>query len=96
MSTISTTRLGHLIGLPVSIQFLKDLGVEPIHQTGYRTAMWDEDDLNHILMEMGLHFINKANTEASLLAPHGYKKNGEPSKKRGRPSRLQALMEKTK
>jgi len=88
MNTISTTKLGKLIGLPVSIDFLKNIGVKPIYQTGYRTAMWDENDLNHILMEMGLHFINKANTKSSLVAPHGYKKNGEPSKKRGRPSKF--------
>ena len=96
MTTISTTKLGTLIGLPVSVEFLKNLGIEPLHQTGYRTAMWDEDAVDEIIFEIGLHFINKAKPESSVNALYGYKKNGEPAKKRGRTSRLQLLMKEIK
>ena len=81
-TSISTTNLGKVIGVSVSIKFLENLGFKPVYRLGYQTAMWNESDIESILLEMGLHFINKAKLNPS--APHGYKKNGEPALKRGR------------
>jgi hypothetical protein len=86
MATMSTSRLSEIIGVHVSIKFLKDLGIKPVFETK-NGAIWDEGELDSILMEMGVYFLNKSKDATSLNAPYGYKKNGEPSKKRGRPSK---------
>jgi hypothetical protein len=83
MSTISTSKLSEIVGLHIPIVFLKDLGLKPAYETK-SGAMWNESDVDSIFLELGLHFLNKS--KLNLEAPYGYKKNGEPSKKRGRPS----------
>ena len=85
MNTISTSKLSEIIGLQLPIVFLKDLGLKPAYETK-NGAMWNESDVDSISLELGLYFINKF--KSSVAAPHGYNKNGEPSKKRGRPSKL--------
>jgi hypothetical protein len=82
MNTISTSKLSEIIGLHIPIVFLKDLGLKPAHETK-TGAMWNESDVDFIFLELGLHFLNKS--KLNVDAPHGYKKNGEPAKKRGRP-----------
>jgi hypothetical protein len=83
MNTISTSRLSTIVGLQLPIAFLKSLGLEPAYEK-YSGAMWNVEDVDEIILEIGLHFVNKASTKSSLIAPYGYKKNGEPSLKRGR------------
>jgi hypothetical protein len=87
MKTISTSKLSEIVGLHLPISFLKTIGLNPAMETKLG-AMWNESDVNYIFLELGLHFLNKSDSHA--VAPHGYKKNGHPSKKRGRPSRLSA------
>jgi hypothetical protein len=85
MNTISTSKISAIVGLQIPIVFLKNLGLEPAYETK-NSAMWNESDVDSIFLELGLHFLNKS--KLNLDAPHGYKKNGEPSKKRGRPSKF--------
>ena len=87
MHAISTSKLSAIVGLQLPITFLKDLGLQPAYERPAGGAMWSVEDIDEIILEIGLHFLNKANTKSSLLAPYGYKKNGEPAKKRGRPSK---------
>jgi hypothetical protein len=86
MNTISTTAVSKIIGLQVPVVFLKSLGFKPVFENTGGGAMWNEVEVDAMLMEMGLHFINKSKKIVDPSAPYGYKKNGEPSKKRGRPS----------
>jgi|APGre2960657423_1045063.scaffolds.fasta_scaffold04860_4 hypothetical protein len=83
MNTISTSRLSTIVGLQLPIAFLKSIGLEPAYEK-HSGAMWSVDKIDEIILEIGLHFINRAETESSSPAPYGYKKNGEPSLKRGR------------
>jgi hypothetical protein len=86
MKTISTTAVSKIIGLQVPVVFLKSLGFKPVFETTGGGAVWNEFEIDAMLMEMGLHFISKSEKMNDPEAPYGYKKNGEPSKKRGRPS----------
>jgi hypothetical protein len=95
MTTLSTSRLSEIIGVHVSINFLKNLGIKPVFETK-NGAIWDEGELDSILIEMGVYFLNKSKDATPLDAPHGYKKNGEPAKKRGRPSKHKLLMKEIK
>jgi hypothetical protein len=85
MNTISTSKLSTIIGLQLPIAFLKSLGLEPAYEK-HSGAMWNESDINSILIEIGTHFINKA---VDSDAPYGYKKNGEPRKKCGPKTKAQ-------
>jgi len=85
MNTISTTAVSKIIGLQVPVVFLKSLGFKPMFETTGGGAMWNKLEVDAMLMEMGLHFINKSKKIVDPSAPYGYKKNGEPAKKRGRP-----------
>jgi hypothetical protein len=96
MTTISTSKLSGIAGLGLPVKFLKDLGLEPVYDKYPHGTMWDVEDVDNILLEIGLHFINKSKIGVDQYAPYGYKKNGEPAKKRGRVSRLQILMKETK
>jgi hypothetical protein len=85
MKTISTTAVSKIVGLQISVGFLKSLGFKPVFETSNGSAMWNEVEIDSMLLELGLHFINKSKKIVDPQAPYGYKKNGEPSKKRGRP-----------
>lgn len=85
MNTISTSKLSEMVGLQLPIIFLKSLGLEPEFETK-SGAMWNEDDINSILIEIGAHFINRASPDP--IALYGYKKNGEPRKKSGRKAKV--------
>ena len=85
MNTISTTAVSKIVGLQVPVAFLKSLGFKPAFETTGGGAMWNELEFDAMLMEMGLHFINKSKKVVDPNAPYGYKKNGQPSKRRGRP-----------
>ena len=88
MNTISTSGLSTIVGLQLPIAFLKSLGLEPAYEK-HSGAMWNVEDINEIVLEIGLHFINKAETKSSPPAPYGYKKNGDPRKKTGRKVKVQ-------
>ena len=94
MATISTSKLSQIAGLQLPVLFLKSLGIKPDFETSSGGAMWNESDVNSILIQVGLHFINK--TVLDPDAPYGYKKNGDPAKKRGRKSRHELLMKEIK
>jgi len=88
MNTISTSRLSTIVGLQLPIAFLKSIGLEPVYEK-HSGAMWSVDKIDEIILEIGLHFINRAETESSPSAPYGYKKNGDPRKKTGRKVKVQ-------
>ena len=85
MNTVSTTAISKIVGLQIPVSFLKGLGFKPVFETSNGSALWNQFDVDSIILEMGLHFINKSRKFVDPKAPYGYKKNGEPSKKRGRP-----------
>lgn len=85
MDTVSTTAVSKMVGLQVPVGFLKSLGFKPVFETANGSAMWNKLEIDLMLLEMGLHFINKSKKIVDPAAPYGYKKNGEPSKRRGRP-----------
>ena len=89
MNTISTSRLSTIVGLHLPVSFLKGLGLQPAFEKNPHGTMWHLDDVDDIMLEIGLHFINRAETESSLPAPYGYKKNGDPRKKTGRKVKVQ-------
>lgn len=60
--TISTSQISALCGVMVTINFLKELGINPAFETG-NGLHWYEDDLPLIYMKMAEHFIRKATKE---------------------------------
>jgi hypothetical protein len=108
MKTISTTLINQrLNGISVTGKFLKDIGFTPAFETK-NGIMWYEEDVSYMLMAIGIYFFTKSQElrrdeqkqlEEDYLKTHaafGYKKNGEPAKKRGRPSKFQQLMREIK
>jgi hypothetical protein len=104
MKTMSTTEINlRLSGVSVTGKYLKDMGFVPAFETK-NGIMWHEEDVSYMLMAIGINFFIKSQEmrrkeqrqlEEDYLKTHpvfGYKKNGEPAKKRGRPSKFQQLM----
>jgi hypothetical protein len=108
MKTISTTAINQRLGgINVTGKYLKDIGFTPAFETK-NGIMWYEEDVGYMFMAIGINFFKKSQEvrrderkqlEEDYLktgAMYGYKKNGEPAKKRGRPSLSQIIMKEIK
>ena len=81
---ISTSKLSAMVGLHLPVSFLKGLGLQPAFEKYPHGTMWYLHDVDDIMLEIALHFLGRVKTRSPAFAPYGYKKNGEPSLKRGR------------
>ena len=86
METISTSELSKIAGISLPVIFLKSIGLKPAFENKVGT-LWNKDEVDSILMQVGLYFITKSDKSVKKRGrPLGSKNKGKSNDNNNRTS----------